>query len=212
VSAQADYQASAWALAARADASLTVTLAGLGSAPAFVDVVDAALPVVDAFGDAAATLAADFYDLARAEAGALGAYAAEPAASPTIDRVASVTGWGLRTGADTSGQLALIRGGLVRAVTGTGRDTVRNAVARDRAAHGWQRIAGASACKFCRMLAGRGEVYHSSTARFASHDHCQCFASPAFAPGLAVTVEQYTATQRTISDQDRARLREFLAA
>ena len=63
MSAQADYQASAWALAARADASLTVTLAGLGSAPAFVDVVDAALPVVDAFGDAAATLAADFYDL-----------------------------------------------------------------------------------------------------------------------------------------------------
>jgi hypothetical protein len=212
VSAQADYQAASWALASHADASLAATLASLGDTPAFAAVVDVALPIVDAFGDAAGTLAADFYGMARAEAGVRGAYAAEPATSPTIDRVAGVTGWGMRTGADVPGQLALIRGGLVRAVTGTGRDTVRTSVARDRAAHGWRRVAGASACKFCRMLSGRGEVYRASTARFASHDHCQCIASPAFAPGLGVTVEQYTATQHTISDRDRARLREYLAA
>ena len=33
-------------------------------------------------------------------------------------------------------------------------------------------------CRFCSMLAGRGEVYRADTARFASHPNCHCTAAP----------------------------------
>lgn len=48
----------------------------------------------------------------------------------------------------------------------------------------WQRVVHSShPCDFCRMLAGRGAVYHSqATSDFRSHDHCNC-ATVAVYPG-----------------------------
>lgn len=212
MSAQSDHAANTAVLAQRTDEVLASVLAGVGEAPAFGAIVDATTPVVSALGDVAAVLSADFYDEARAEANVRGVFVAEPAPSPSVERVRAVTGWALATGANPASRLTLVRGGMVRAVLGAGRDTVRDAISADPAAQGWRRVASPSACQFCRMLAGRGEVYRKNTGRFASHDHCGCFASPAFAPGLAVNVHQYAATKRTVTSRDRARLREYLAS
>lgn len=205
----ANQQAAFAGISSRTDAALVAVFAQSGTT--YDALVQAAEPVVAEYGNVAAVLSADFYDAARESAGAQGAYVAEPAPPPSADRVASVTGWGLREASDVAGQLALIRGGLVRAVLGAGRDTVRAAVAADPAAHGWRRITRPGGCDFCQMLAGRGEVYRKDTARFASHDHCHCLAAPAFSAGLSVTVVQYAATRRTVTDADRARVREHLA-
>jgi hypothetical protein len=42
----------------------------------------------------------------------------------------------------------------------------------------YQRIASPTACKFCRMLAGRGPVYRLETVGFRSHGNCGCTAEP----------------------------------
>lgn len=42
----------------------------------------------------------------------------------------------------------------------------------------YQRIASPTACKFCRMLAGRGAVYRLETAGFRAHGNCGCTAEP----------------------------------
>ena len=49
----------------------------------------------------------------------------------------------------------------------------------DPKARGWQRV-GVGECDFCSMLIGRGAVYSEATADFLSHDHCHCYAEPAF--------------------------------
>jgi hypothetical protein len=50
----------------------------------------------------------------------------------------------------------------------------------DPGASGWQRTGSGTSCTFCRMLIGRGGVYSEATADFASHDHCNCSATPAW--------------------------------
>lgn len=42
----------------------------------------------------------------------------------------------------------------------------------------YQRVASPTACKFCRMLAGRGPVYRLETVGFRSHGNCGCSAEP----------------------------------
>lgn len=94
---------------------------------------------------------------------------AEPAEhelSPAADRLAKT-----RTKVD---------GIASRLVTDVGRGAVIDSVSEDRQATGWVRIASASACAFCRMLAQRGPVYSEDTARFQAHDHCKCIAAPIF--------------------------------
>jgi hypothetical protein len=90
---------------------------------------------------------------------------------------------------------------------------IRESVAADDYAQGWRRVTSGAACGFCRMLAGRGEVYTEATADFASHDHCGCGAEPVYGQGRGV--RGYTASQRTRSDAtraaDNARARAFIA-
>ena len=63
------------------------------------------------------------------------------------------------------------------------------------------------------MLADRGAVYKSSTARFAAHPHCDCTAEPVFM-GQAVdpeaTAMQYKASRKTQTAKSRAELKAFL--
>lgn len=71
-------------------------------------------------------------------------------------------------------------GAVTRHVLDGGRQTVMNTVRADPRARGWARVVSGNGCEFCQMLGGRGAVYTEETADFASHDHCNCAAEPAY--------------------------------
>lgn len=96
-----------------------------------------------------------------------------------------------------------------RRVMDADRQTVMASARADPRATGWRRVTHGG-CKFCRMLAGRGEVYTADSVRFASHDHCRCTAAPAWG-GPEVGVHQYTASKRRVTPAERERLRDYLA-
>lgn len=52
----------------------------------------------------------------------------------------------------------------------------------------WRRVTDGKPCAFCAMLAGRGPVYTSESARFESHENCGCTAE--------LVVGDWTPTQR----------------
>lgn len=80
--------------------------------------------------------------------------------------------------------LASVLGTVGNEVAFGSRDTILSLVSGDnptmdgkQRASAWARTASATACAFCAMLAGRGDVYHSEdTASFESHDNCDCSA------------------------------------
>lgn len=130
------------------------------------------------YGQAAASLAADWYDEARLAAEVGGAFTAIPA---DFDAQGSreLAAWATGRGTDLDSVLTLVAGGMQRRLMAWSRDTVMGSALADPRADGWQRV-GLGSCAFCAMLIGRGAVYSESTADFASHDHCHCSAAPAF--------------------------------
>ena len=174
--------------------------------------------VVWTYQDASAGLAADTYDVWREQEGVPGRFLAEPAAVAVEDQIAA----GVRNAVgplwtadpDADAARALLAGMTARIVARGAADTVVDATRRDERAVGWSRIARAGACRFCRMLAGRGGVYRSEqSSRFASHDHCHCVATPSWDPDAPdMPVLAYVASQRKQTAADRARVRAFLDA
>lgn len=72
-------------------------------------------------------------------------------------------------------------GAAVQIAANGGRATLLGAVAKDPAAHGYQRVTDGDPCAFCQMIASRGIVaYDEMSASFQSHGHCGCTAEPAF--------------------------------
>ena len=69
-----------------------------------------------------------------------------------------------------------VAGQLERSATRAVSDQARNTLIHNTEREGgkWYRIASATACGFCRLLATRGPVYKSAHAACASHDNCQC--------------------------------------
>lgn len=173
---------------------------------ALMDVLPA---LVETYGQAAATLAAAWYDDARAKAAVKGSFTAIPA-DPSDRGAQALAGWATSTATDIATLQTLISGGLQRRIADNVRDTVSGSAIADPSARGWAR-AGNGGCTsgFCDMLIARGAVYTEATADFASHDHCQCYAVPAF-DGQPRPVKPYTPTLRNVSDADRARVREYL--
>lgn len=168
------------------------------------------------YGDAAATLAADFYDDMRADVVKSGAaFTPRLAEVPSLERFQSLAGWGIGplfgTNPDPAIALSKISGGLQLVVGNAYRETIMGSSIADPAARGWQRVADGNACGFCLMLEGRGSVYSEASADFASHDKCGCTAEPAF-EGEPVPVQPYTPSDRNISDADRARVRNWIKA
>lgn len=163
--------------------------------------------LIGTYGAAAATLAANWYDDARAKAEIGGRFLADPADIADTGAHALV-GWALTEAQDYETFQTLITGGVQRRVTNFSRLTVTGASVADPKAHGWQRV-GSGECSFCALLISRGTVYSRATADFASHDHCRCSAVPAWS-GHPVPVKPYTPSSRTITDADRARVREYL--
>ena len=82
--------------------------------------------------------------------------------------------------------LVRVSGSATSLVLAGGRETLLDAVSRDRARPRWARITSDEPCEFCTMLASRGAVYVSEeTGGFEAHDHCSCMVEPAY-PGAAL--------------------------
>lgn len=166
--------------------------------------------IITTYGQAGAALAAEWYDGLRARTGAKGRFTAVPVEAS--DRgTQSLIGWALNAATSDASLKILILGGVQRRVADHVRLTVMDSSVADPAARGWQRV-GVGECKngFCDMLIARGAVYTEATADFAAHDHCQCSAVPAF-KGEPTPVRPFTPSSRSITDADRANLRDYLA-
>jgi hypothetical protein len=165
------------------------------------------------YGSAAATLAADWYDDYRATQDIAGSFRAVVAELPDRNRTEALARWGIGPlfgpEPDFGAAKTLIAGGFQRIVLDASRQTIAGSSVADPKAEGWQRLGQGSNCAFCQMLIDRGAVYQEATAAFASHDHCNCYAAPAF-HGVPRPVEPYTRSRRVGSDADRARVREYL--
>ena len=79
--------------------------------------------------------------------------------------------------------LTIAAGSVSRLVADAGRETLHRTLDEDRKALGYERVAKATACDFCRMLAGRGAVYKTAetageTRRY--HDACGCRVVPLY--------------------------------
>lgn len=120
--------------------------------------------LMQAYGDTAAVLGADWYDLLRdvpASAKSFEAVLAQPASAVQAQESAR---WGigpLFTG-DPDAALSQLLGATQRLVMQPGRDSIWDSAARDPVRTGVARVpSGVTTCKFCVMLASRGPVYLS---------------------------------------------------
>lgn len=178
-----DLRAGVSSLATLAARDLDVIWSTLRDAVTIREALSDVLPgLVESYGAAAATLAADWYDALRDEAGAAGSFTAITAdVGPSGST--ELAGWGVsplfQAVPDYLAARVLIAGGLQRRIANASRATVTASAVADPAAAGWRRV-GTPRCDFCRMLIGRGAVYREATADFESHDHCHCAAVPEF--------------------------------
>lgn len=166
--------------------------------------------LIDTYGIAAATLAADWYDDLRNKLGVRRSFSAIPAHFDDPGAEALI-GWAITKATDLASLQTLVEGGLQRRVANFARATVAGSSIADPSARGWQRV-GAGECRngFCDMLIGRGAVYSEASADFAAHDNCKCVAVPAF-DGEPRPVRPFTPSTRNVSDADRARVHDWLA-
>lgn len=173
------------------------------------------------YQDAAIALAAELYDLDRLRLEVPGSFRAPGLVIP--DGGHALAGWALDEAADADGLRGLIKGGVVKRIMQAGNRTVTRAAYADPAAEGWQRVARAKACPFCRFLAGRGEVYTEEAVTFASHDHCHCVATVAWSgrprpvrlDAEGRRLDRSTRASRTDDDKreaDNERIRDWIAA
>lgn len=197
------------------------------------DVLAVILPdLVGYYGSASASLAADWYDDLRDQAGVDSRFRAIAAELPDQGALDSLVGWGTQPlwprertwideegaeqreilPADPAAALGRVTGGFQRIVGDAHRDTVIGSLTRDPSAKGWSRQTTGLSCDFCVMLAGRGAVYSAKTALFSSHNNCDCIAVPKW--GDPVGVKPYVPSQkfRTQEQRDRnnAALRAYL--
>lgn len=172
------------------------------SLPAWMAAVRA---LVDQYGAASATLAAESYDGQRAAANVPGRFDARPADSPPDEQVEVSLRWATKDLWPTDAEQAPFderlaqaeqRAGAVaqKLVADQGRATMRESVRRDRGAVGYARAAALGGCSFCKLMASRGMVYRTAESagreaneRFTGdasvvkfHDNCHCAIVPVF--------------------------------
>lgn len=167
-----------------------------GSIPDWIAAVRA---LVGGYGNASATLAADFYDAQRVAAKVTGSFTVPLLPPPPDEQVDNSLRWATKDvwprdpespDATPAQKLPLVQrleaaqakaeAVAQKLVTDQGRGTIQGAVRADRQAVGWARSASLGACAFCRMLSIRGLVYKQETVGFRAHDHCHCGAIPVF--------------------------------
>lgn len=161
--------------------------------------------LINVYGSAAGTLAADWYDDLRDMQEISGSFRA---IVPEVrdPGTAALVAWA----AQHPSMMALIQGGMQRRILNVARGTITGSSVADPKARGWQRV-GHGECAWCRMLISRGAVYTKATVDFASHDSCQCTGMPAWG-GREIPVKPYKPSPRGISDADQARAKAWIAA
>ena len=172
------------------------------------------------YGDAAAELAASYFETARERAAAGGSFAPVLAERPQRARWEALTRWGVdplfAAEPDAPAALSRVSGGLQRTIADQHRLTVVESSLADPAASGWRRVGVGDNCGFCRMLIDRGHVYTEAGVTFRSHDHCNCAAAPSWDSNVVkVSTEPYRQSQKNRSDvtrkADNARARAYIA-
>lgn len=184
------------------------------------------LPVLgDQYGDAAAALAAEYYEGAREAAEARGAFSPILEGRPTPARWEALARWGVdplfAAQPDPASALSLVQGGMQRTVADRHRLTIVRSSVEDPAAAGWRRVGVGDSCGFCRMLIDRrkdggGGVYTEASVTFRSHDHCNCAAAPDFSSNVVrVSAEPFRQSKTNRSDAtkkaDNERARAYIA-
>lgn len=173
------------------------------AAEARIALFDVLPKLIETYGSAAASLAADWYDEARSELDIKGGFRAVPA-DLGDQNAASLIAWATDKGTDLDTVLTLVNGGVQKRIAMFSRLTIAGSSIADPHAGGWQRE-GAGECDFCEMLISRGAVYSEDTADFGAHDHCHCIAVPAFS-GMPRPVQPFKPSVRqSKTDQQRAR-------
>lgn len=178
---------------------------------ALLDILPA---LVDTYGAASATLAADWYDELRDEAAATGRFSAIPA-DLRDTKVEGLVGWAMETAKSDDAFRMMIAGGMQKRIANAARATVMQSSTADPSAAGWKRI-GVGSCAFCVMLIDRDVLYTEATADFASHEHCNCQAYPLIKGAEPIDVKDYVKSSRYIQDDElrakhHARVREWIA-
>lgn len=170
--------------------------------------------VVETYGLAAASLAADFYDGLRVERGVAGAFTAVVPEVPETGSQALVA-WALDNAQGSESFQSLVLGGVQKRISNGARNTITTSSIADPHAQGWMRV-GTGRCDFCAMLISRGAVYSESSVDFAAHDWDKCDAAPAFDPEQVKAVrDEYAPSAKQRSEEtreaDNARVREWIA-
>ena len=174
----------------------------------------------DQYGDAAAELAASYFETARDLSEARGTFAPVVATAPTAARWEALSRWGVdplfAAAPDAAAALSRVTGGLQRTIADQHRLTIVESSIADPAASGWKRVGVGDNCGFCRMLIDRGHVYSEAGVTFRSHDHCNCAAAPSWASNVVkVSTEPYKQSLRNRSEAtkqaDNARARDYIA-
>ncbi|WSK24095.1 hypothetical protein OG730_34980 [Streptomyces sp. NBC_01298] len=148
------------------------------SVPEWIEAVRA---LVEQYGSASASLAADYYEAERVAALVTGRFTVPLVGPPPEEQVGNSLRWATKDiwerdpddPATTEAQRQPLEVRLVQAekkseavaqklVTDQGRGTVREAVHQDRAAVGYARAAALGACAFCKLMATRGLTYKSA--------------------------------------------------
>lgn len=161
--------------------------------------VEAVRSLVEQYGSASASLAADYYEAERVAARVTERFTVPLVGPPSDEQVENSLRWATKDvwerdpddPVTTEAQRRPLDVRLEQAekkaeavaqklVADQGRGTVQEAVRQDRQATAWARSAALGACAFCKLLASRGAVYKQDTAKFRSHDGCHCGVVPVF--------------------------------
>lgn len=145
------------------------------------DWIVAVRALVEQYGAASASLAADYYDSERVAAAVTGRFTVPLIGPPSDEQVESSLRWATKdvwerdpddpATADAQKEPLEVRleqaekkaeAVAQKLVTDQGRGTVREAVRQDRTAVGYARAAALGACAFCKLMASRGLTYKSA--------------------------------------------------
>lgn len=145
------------------------------------DALIIAIPkLVDLYGSAAATLAADWYDDLRDEAGTRGRFTAITATLPGTERTDVLARWGIGPMfSATPDKIQAVRnlgGGLQQIIADASRQTVTASAVEDPKATGWERSTD-DCCDYCETFAG---IVFTDEPEFEAHTNCRCVAVPLF--------------------------------
>lgn len=187
----AEYQAATSSLVLLAQRDLRDFWGSLNTQGSPIAVRDAMLEflpeLVAAYGDAAALLGADWYDMLRDVPPSAARFSAVMASPVDAEPVRASTRWGLGPlfQGDPDAALSLLAGSTQRLVMQPFRSTVFDSANTDPVRMYYARVPVGQTCRFCVMVASRGFVYRTAERAGESndwHDDCNCMIVPGTGP------------------------------